>query len=104
MTRFQSLNRSQQLTLLLYALVTLALWGFVWAHAFGMDMTHDEAYSYRLVKTNYFIAMFGTANTHWLNTIFMEVFNNLFGDGPGWLRLHSVLAFPFFCLGAVQAG
>lgn len=104
MTRFQSLSRSQQLSLLLYALVALVLWGFVWAHAFGMDMTHDEAYSYRLVKTNYFIAMFGTANTHWLNTIFMEVFNNLFGDGPGWLRLHSVLAFPFFAWALYRLG
>lgn len=59
-------------------------------------MTHDEAYSYFLVKTNYFRAMPGSANTHWLNSLFMEIWNDLFGDSPGWLRLHSVLAFPFF--------
>lgn len=96
MASFRSLTRSQQLSLLLYVLVTLVLWGFVWVHAFGMDMTHDEAYSFRLIKTNYFIALFGTANNHWLNSFFMEIFNDLFGDGPGWVRLHSVLAFPFF--------
>lgn len=67
-------------------------------------MTHDEAYSFRLVKTNYFIAMFGSANTHWLNSFFMEIFNMVFGDAPGWLRLHSVLAFPFFSLGIYRLG
>jgi hypothetical protein len=80
-------------------LVALAIWGFVWVHAFSMDMTHDEAYSFRLIKTNYFIALFGTANTHWLNSFFMKIFSLLFGDGPGWLRLHSVLAFPFYAWG-----
>ncbi|NII25578.1 hypothetical protein HB364_10825 [Pseudoflavitalea sp. X16] len=59
-------------------------------------MTHDEAYSYYLVKTNYFIAMFGTANNHWLNTFFMEIFNMVFGDTPGVMRLQCILAFPFF--------
>lgn len=69
-----------------------------------MDMTHDEAYSYRLVKTDYFIALFGSANTHWLNSFFLEVLNRLFGDAPGWLRLHSVLAFPFFALAIYHLG
>lgn len=104
MLRLQSLLRSQRLFLFLYVLVTLVLWVFVWVHAFSMDITHDEAYSFRLVKTNYFIAMFGTANTHWLNTFFMEIFNMVFGDAPGWLRLHSILAFPFFSLAIYRLG
>ncbi|WP_162915892.1 hypothetical protein [Paraflavitalea soli] len=104
MVRFRSLTGPQQLSLLLYVLVTVVLWGFVWVHAFGMDMTHDEAYSFRLIKTNYFIALFGTANNHWLNSFFMELFNDLFGDGPGWVRLHSVLAFPFFAWALYRLG
>ncbi|WP_315821725.1 hypothetical protein [Paraflavitalea speifideaquila] len=94
------LSSSRTLGFYLYVLATLVLWGFVWIHAFSMDMTHDEAYSFRLIKTNYFIALFGTANTHWLNSFFLEIFNRVFGDGPGWLRLHSVLAFPFFAWGS----
>jgi hypothetical protein len=104
MASFRSLTRPPQLSLLLYVLVTLVLWGFVWVHAFGMDMTHDEAYSFRLIKTNYFIALFGTANNHWLNSFFMEIFNDLFGDAPGWVRLHSVLAFPFFAWALYRLG
>lgn len=104
MLRIQSLTRSQRLILIVYSIVTLVLWVFVWGHAFSMDMTHDEAYSFRLVKTNYFIAMFGSANTHWLNSFFMEILNMVFGDAPGWLRLHSVLAFPFFSLAIYRLG
>lgn len=96
LTRFQSLSPSQKRFYILHLLVTLILWVFVWVHGFTIDMTHDEAYSYRLVKTNYFIAMFGTANNHWLNTFFMEIFNMVFGDEPGVLRLQCILAFPFF--------
>ena len=104
MLRIQSFTRSQRLLFIIYSMITLVLWGFVWVHAFNMDMTHDEAYSFRLVKTNYFIAMFGSANTHWLNSFFMEILNMVFGDAPGWLRLHSVLAFPFFSLGIYRLG
>ena len=96
--RIQPLTRSRQLILILHVFVTIVLWVFVWMHAFAMDMTHDEAYSFKLVKTNYWIALFGTANTHWLNSIFMKLFNILLGDDPGYLRLQSVLAFPFFAL------
>ena len=104
MLRIPSLTRSRLSLLFLYVLVTLVLWVFVWMHAFSMDITHDEAYSFRLVKTNYFIAMFGTANTHWLNSFFMKIFNLVFGDAPGWLRLHSILAFPLFSLAVFRLG
>ncbi len=79
--------------------VIIAVWLFVIIHAFRMDITNDEAYSFFLIKTNYYRAMPGTANTHWLNSFFMKVFNVLFGNQPGFLRLHSVLSFPFFAFG-----
>jgi len=82
-----------------WLLVTLALWCFVGIHAFAMNITHDEAYSFYLIKTNYFRALFGSANNHWLNSFFMKVSSLLLGDEPGFLRLHNVLAFPFFSWG-----
>ncbi|HVB02605.1 MAG TPA: hypothetical protein VNE41_02675, partial [Chitinophagaceae bacterium] len=83
----------------IYLLLTTGLFVFVILHAFRMDITHDEAFSFYLEKINYFKAMTGTANTHWLNSFFMKIFNLIFGDKPGWLRLQSILAFPFFALG-----
>lgn len=71
-------------------------------HAFRMEITHDEAYSFLLMKTDYIKAMLGTANTHWLNSLFMKIFNLVFGNSPGWMRLQSVLAFPFFAWGIIR--
>jgi hypothetical protein len=98
------LTRLSRLLPIVYLLVTLAIWLFVRVHAFYLDMTHDEAYSFKLIKTNYFTAMFGSANTHWLNSFFMEILNMVFGDAPGWLRLHSVMAFPFFAWAIYRLG
>ena len=45
--------------------------------------------------------MYGTANTHWLNSFFMLIWNHLLGNEPWQLRIHSVLAlgvFSFFLL------
>lgn len=67
-----------------------------------MDITYDEAYSFRLIKTNHFRAMPGSANTHWLNSFFMKLFNVLFGNEPGYFRIHSILAFPFFAHGVYR--
>jgi hypothetical protein len=79
-----------------HLIAVIVLWVFVWMHAFTMDITHDEAYSFKLIKTSYYRAMPGSANTHWLNSFFMKLFSLLLGDAPGVLRLHVVLAFPFF--------
>lgn len=79
--------------------VLISLWIFVILHAFNMLITIDEAYSFFLVKTNYYRAMPGHANTHWLNSFFIKLFSLILGDSPGLIRLHSVLAFPFFAAG-----
>ena len=67
-------------------------------HAYTLDVTNDEAYSFFLLKTEYYRALFGTANTHWLNSILMKIEMLVLGDAPFVWRLHSVLAFPFFCV------
>lgn len=96
MPRFRFLHQRDNQFAVLFILAALALWGFVWAHAWSMDMTQDEDYSFFLVKTHYFRAMPGSANTHWLNSFCMMIWQALLGDEAGWLRLHSVLAFPFY--------
>ncbi len=78
------------------------LWGFVICHAFTMFITNDEAYSFFLMKTNYLKAMVGTANTHWLNSIFMKIFNLVFGNDIGYMRIQSIIVFPFFAIGVFK--
>lgn len=41
----------------------------------------------------------GSPNTHWLNSLFMKLFNMLLGNKAGCLRLHSVISFPFYAMG-----
>lgn len=60
-----------------------------------LDYTNDEAYSFLNVDTINFKQMYGTANTHWLNTICMFV-ENLFGNSEWILRIHSSIAILFF--------
>lgn len=83
---------------LFHVLAVIVLWIFIWQHAFNMDITYDESYSFRLIR-NEFKAMPGSPNNHWLNSFFMKLFNILFGNDPGYLRLHSILSFPFFAHG-----
>jgi hypothetical protein len=83
---------------LFHVVAATVVWVFVWQHAVIMDITQDEAYSFRLIKTGYYRGMPGTANTHWLNTFFMQLFM-LFGKLPVYLRLQSIIAFPFFAHG-----
>src|SRR5581483_1348288 len=89
----------QQPFFLFHMLALIVLWVFVWRHAFGMDITYDESYSFRLIKTNHFRAMPGSANTHWLNSFFMKMFNMLLGNKPCYLLLHTVFSFPFYAMG-----
>ncbi|MBZ5858753.1 hypothetical protein [Flavihumibacter profundi] len=63
--------------------------------SYYLQFTNDEGYSYFLIKTHYFRAMPGTANTHWLNSLGIW-FGLLLGDDPWKLRLFSVLAWPVY--------
>lgn len=88
----------------LFLLSTIGVWIFVWQHACNMDMTNDEAYSFILIKIHRYRGMPGTANTHWLNSILMKLWSIILGDHPLSLRLHSVLAFPFFTYAIYRLG
>lgn len=86
---------------LFHVLAVIVAWIYIWRHAFNMDITYDESYSFRLIR-NQFRAIPGSPNNHWLNSFFMKLFNILFGDEPGYLRLHSILSFPFFAHGVYR--
>ncbi|MBL7771437.1 MAG: hypothetical protein JNM95_01095 [Chitinophagaceae bacterium] len=63
-----------------------------------LDITNDEAYSFKLVAelTRHFVParnlMYGTANTHWLNSFFIFIEHHLLGDQVWMIRLHNVFA------------
>lgn len=62
--------------------------------AFTIGITHDEAYSFWLVKTLSINQMGGTANNHWLNSIGIFLFTHLFqSDSVGVMRLQSLVGF-----------
>jgi len=80
----------------LFIFIAICSFIYVISKAFLLEITNDEAYSFLLVDTNYYKAMISTANTHWLNSIFMKLFSVLIGTKPWIIRLQSVLAFPLF--------
>jgi hypothetical protein len=82
-------------------LLVLILWVYIIARAYSVPITHDEAYSYLLIKTNYIKAMAGTANTHWLNSLGMKIGSLLLGDQPWQLRIFSMLAWILYGFSAI---
>jgi hypothetical protein len=82
-----------------WALV-LFLWIYIIWRAYTVPITHDEAYSFLMVKTNYINAMVGTANNHWLNSLGMKI-GSLFSDHPFALRLFSMIAWLLYGYSAI---
>lgn len=83
-------------------LLLLGLWIYIMMRAYLVPITHDEAYSFLLVKTNYINALAGTANTHWLNSLGMKIGSLLLGDQPWQLRLFSIFAWPLYGFSAFK--
>ncbi len=67
---------------------------------FGISITNDEAYSFYLVKTNYINALVGTANTHWINSVFIKLETLLLGNEVWMWRLHMLFFFVLYLLAA----
>jgi len=84
--------------LLFHVVAAIMVWVFVWRHAFMMDILYDEASSFHNLKIGNYRALPGTANTHWLNSFFIRLFMS-FHESVICLRLHSIIAFPFFAQG-----
>jgi hypothetical protein len=83
--------------------IGLLLWIYIIYRAFCLEITHDEAFSYSLVKMNNWKGMVGTANTHWLNTLFTRIFLWLPGEDSPWkLRMLSILCWPLYCFCTIR--
>jgi len=79
------------------------LWIYIFYRAVSIGITQDEAYSYFLVKTNYWRAMPGSLNTHWLNTLGMRLFLWLPGADHVWkLRMLSILSWWLYSFSAIK--
>ncbi len=72
------------------------LFVFAWYRAVQLSITHDEAYSLLNVVHINFNLMYGTANTHWLNSICMKISTFFLGYTGIRYRLHSVISIIFF--------
>lgn len=81
-----------RITVLFFSLVSVCF-ATVCYRAIHIDITHDEAFSFFLIKTDNLKALATTANTHWLNSLSMKLVYLLGFDHPFPLRLHSVLGF-----------
>ncbi len=82
--------------------ILILIWIYIIIRAYSVLITHDEAYSFLLIKTNYLKAMAGTANTHWLNSLGMKIGYILFGHEPWQLRIFSMLAWPVYGFSALK--
>jgi hypothetical protein len=64
-----------------------------------LSMTHDESATWLYVQDNNILATlfdrsaWGTANNHFLNSLFIEFNTSIFGDSELAIRIHSILAF-----------
>lgn len=80
--------------MMIYPVLGVLLFILVAYKAFTVGITHDEAYSFWLVKTMSINQMGGTANNHWLNSIGIMLFTSLFqSDSVGVMRLQSLIGF-----------
>lgn len=95
MLNFKSL---QKLTIgyYLYLLFSLAIGIWVIYRSVHLSFTNDEAFSYFNVATGNIKMMCGTANTHWLNSLFIFAETILLGNKEWMLRVHSCLSYFVF--------
>lgn len=87
-------NNKKELSIkILFIFISAISLTYIAVRAYNIDITHDEAYSFFLIDTNYLKALIGTANNHWLNSFFIKIFSVILGNEPWMIRLHSVLIF-----------
>lgn len=76
-----------------YVLVSVTLVSILCFRLVHIQITHDEAYSFWLTSTLNIRQMVGTANNHWLNSVFMWMQQQVFGNEVWMLRVHNLLAY-----------
>ena len=86
------MNQNQGILLFFITVVSFCF-GIVVYRAYNIGITHDEAFSFLLIDTNYINALATTANTHILNSLSMKIFNLMNLNHWFFLRVHSILSF-----------
>ncbi len=71
----------------------LTLTAIVTYRSYILEITNDEAFSFWMVSENKINMLCGTANNHWLNTLFIFIWTKLIGHSEWMLRIHSVVSF-----------
>lgn len=94
------LNYKRVATETAFAIILLMLLIGIGRKLFGISITNDEAYSFFLVKTNYINALVGTANTHWVNSVFIKLETLVLGNEVWMWRLHMLFFFVLYLLAA----
>ena len=84
-------------------IIAFLIWMYIAYRAFTLAVTQDEAHTYLLAKTDNWRQMFGTANTHWMNTLFLRAMLLLPGYDAMWkLRLLSVLSWAVYAFSCIK--
>ncbi|MCC7029000.1 MAG: hypothetical protein IT257_01755 [Chitinophagaceae bacterium] len=76
----------------LYIIFSACTVAWVLYRSVVLSITNDEAFSFYNVATRHFKMMCGTANTHWLNSVFVLIETSFIGSKEWMIRLHSVAA------------
>jgi hypothetical protein len=76
----------------------LTLTAIVVYRSYILEITNDEAFSFWMVSENKINMLCGTANNHWLNTLFIFIWTKLIGHSEWMLRIHSVIAFVIYSI------
>lgn len=82
-------------SLIKFSKIAIVVTAICWVlyRIFILEITNDEAWSFHMAYKVLYRAMPGTANNHWLNTIFIFFETHIFGVAVWKIRIHSLLAF-----------
>lgn len=93
MSFFKSQLRSQPLYIVAFACLII----YVGLRAALVDMTHDEAWSFQIIKQFWYAEFLCTGNSHWINSAAMKISIWLGCENVFCLRWFSVLSFIMTC-------
>lgn len=82
----------------LILLIGLLLFLYVAVRAYLLSFTYDECGTYLFIRVNAYKDLFSTANNHLLNSFFVWILSNIFGNSEIVLRAPNVLAYVLFLI------
>lgn len=73
-------------------IIVASLLTYITVRCFTVDITHDEAYSFRVMKHFWHVEALCTANTHWLNSLAIRIAILLHLESNWQIRWLSILS------------